>query len=82
MSDSPRFLTPAECGKRLGICSDKVRRFIHDGLLEAVDVSHTDNPRFRIPPEALAAFVESRTVKPDAPAKRRKAEHETVEQFV
>ena len=57
-----RWLKPSEVLERLGLDSvSAVRDLIRDGHLQAIDVSRSSRPRYRISPEAVEAFlVESR----------------------
>jgi excisionase family DNA binding protein len=65
--------TVRDIAERFGVSVHTVLRWIRAGELMAVNVGRAPNgrkPRWRIPPEALAAFEALRT--PGAPAPRTK----------
>lgn len=70
---SERSKSPRQVAAYLGIGLDKVLAWIHSGKIRAVDVGGVPGkPRFKITPEALEAFLESRKVVATvAPKKRR-----------
>ena len=65
-----RFLTPPQIAKVLGVGPDKVAAFIERGELIAVNTSLSTRPRWKVDPESLRRFLESRSNSPK-PAKRR-----------
>ena len=72
------LLTPADVAKALRVKKlETIYRLISRGKIRAVDVSTgTGRPRWRIPPEALRAFLRDRAVSPpasEAPRKRKAA---------
>jgi len=56
-------LSPRELAGRLSVSKDKVLAWIHAGELQAIDVrsAHSARPQYRIPSEAVRAFIDSRT---------------------
>jgi excisionase family DNA binding protein len=60
------MLTSAEVRKRLGIGRDKLRELIQTGELEAIKTGDAVNAPYRVSEEALAAYIESRKVRPEA----------------
>jgi len=87
MSPAPssRCLTPPELAARLRVKPSKVLGWIKTGELPALDVGNgRKKPRFRISPEAIAAFEAARTSRPPAPApaaRRRRRTDPGVIQF-
>ncbi len=68
------MLTPPEVAQQIGIDAEKVRTWIATGELRAVNIAErvSGRPRWRIRPDDLEAFLESRTAAPAAPARRRR----------
>lgn len=67
----PRFFSPPEIADSLGIDPAKVISWIRSGRLRAVNVSEgARRARWKVSPEALAAFFTSR--EPNAPTPRPK----------
>jgi excisionase family DNA binding protein len=65
-----KFLTPPQAAEILGVNTDRLRRWIRNGQLRAVNVSDAEQrPRWRIDPEDFNAFLASRG-SPSVPAKR------------
>ena len=53
------WLTPSEVAPMIGAATDDaVRALIRDGHLEAMDVSRSSKPRYRISKVAVEAFIE------------------------
>lgn len=53
-----RWLKPSEVVERIGVDSvSTVRDLIREGHLEAIDVSRSSRPRYRVSPEAVDAFL-------------------------
>ncbi|HEY1186325.1 MAG TPA: helix-turn-helix domain-containing protein [Gemmata sp.] len=72
-----RTLTVAEVAERFGVTPETVAGWIRAGELRAVNVSRSrtsKKPRWRVTPEALAAFETARSATAEQPAapKRRK----------
>jgi transposase len=68
-------LTPAQLALRYGVSADKVRNWIANGELHAIDVSTRvgGRPQWAIPPEALEQFERTRSTRPaPRPVRRRK----------
>ncbi len=60
-----RFLSPPEVARLYGVDQHKVLNWIRSGQLSAVNVGDgTQRPRYRISPEALAAFEAARAAGP------------------
>lgn len=54
-----RWLKPSDVAPMIGVESDDtVRELIRDGHLEAIDVSRSSRPSYRVSPEAVEAFLE------------------------
>ena len=71
----PRWRTPPEAAKEVGIDPKKIIDEIRAGHLEAIDLAarNSKRPRYRISDEAFADWLASRTVRPPSkPARRRK----------
>jgi excisionase family DNA binding protein len=68
-----KYLTPPQAAKMLGVSAEKIAHFIHLGELAAVNLSMAHRPRWRIAPESLQAFLNSRSnhPKPTPKPKRR-----------
>jgi hypothetical protein len=66
---TPRYLTPGDIAERYGCRDSKVIGWIKSGELRAIDTSSRRGakPRWKISPEALAAFEAARASQP-APA--------------
>ena len=70
--------TPPEIAKLMGVKSDTVRAWISAGHLEAINLADpgSSRPRWRVMPEALDAFLQSRssrlTATPESRRRRRK----------
>ena len=73
MTSDNRFLTPPQAAKMLGVGAEKVKAFIDRGELVAFNLSMGIRPRWRIAPESLQAFLNSRSnhPKPTPKPKRR-----------
>lgn len=61
------YHTPPAIAKRYGVDPHKVAHWIRVGELSAIDVSTTPGgrPRYRVSPEALAAFEAKRSAGPE-----------------
>jgi excisionase family DNA binding protein len=75
MANDDRFSTPPQVAKLLGVGVEKVKAFIDRGELVAVNLSMgSHRPRWRIAPEALQAFLKSRSNHPKpAPKPKRRS---------
>lgn len=60
-ASNERYLTPPTIAKRLGVTCDKVLTWIRVGKLRAVNVSDHGRPRWKISPEDIETFLESRS---------------------
>jgi len=58
--DGPRLLTVADVARRLGLHRQTVRRFIRTGVLPAVRLSPGPRAPFRVPADALEAWIYGR----------------------
>lgn len=56
-----RYQTPPQVAARYGIKADRVRRWILNGQLRAVNVSDRTRPRWKISPADLEAFEQARS---------------------
>lgn len=66
----------------LGTNVNKVRSFIHNGQLKAINLSSGPRPRWRITADALDAFLELRSSKAAPPrSTRRRHSSAKVEEF-
>jgi excisionase family DNA binding protein len=71
----PRAVTPGEYADRLGVSVDKVRTWIEQGELFALNVAtsaHGKKPRWRIPLDAIERFEDGRGTKPAPPVPKRR----------
>jgi excisionase family DNA binding protein len=58
-----QWLSPAEAGARVGVTDETVVRWIKQaGGLKALDIGTKANPRYRIRPDWLDAFVARRSI--------------------
>lgn len=54
-----RWLKPSQVAEMIGVESvDTVRELIREGHLEAIDVSRSTRPSYRVSPAAVDAFLE------------------------
>jgi len=61
------FLTTGEVAIRIGGTPQHVRELIKSGRIEAIDIAKGHGrPRFRVSETALAAFLDSATVRTDS----------------
>lgn len=75
-----RALTPQQVADQYAVSADRVRAWISSGELRAVDVSQRrgGRPRWRITPDALAAFEAARSTSP-TPKQTRRRRHRDAE---
>ena len=69
------YLTPPELAARYGCNASKVRGWIRDGELAAIDLATrgSSKPRYKISPEAIAEFERRRSATPrPRPIRRRR----------
>jgi excisionase family DNA binding protein len=62
--------TPPAIAKKLGVDAHRVLNWIRAGKLAAIDLGDGTRPRYRVSPEALDAYLESRAVTPNPPPSR------------
>lgn len=80
-----RALSPPAVAERLGVSPAKILNWIDSGELKAINVaasSRGQRPRWRITPEALAAFEAGRANAPAPPTprpRRRRADSTVIE---
>ena len=74
MSDLIHGFTVADAAKRFRVGEDKVRKWIRNGEITAVNTAATlcGKPRWVISAEAIAAFERRRTAGPQPAAQRRR----------
>lgn len=70
MHDDPRYLSVRRLARRWGISPARVRALIRRGDLQALDLGDRRR-QLRIPPEAIRAFEEGRTVRKPSPRRQR-----------
>jgi hypothetical protein len=77
------FLTPPAVAKSLGVKPSKIISWIKRGELVAIDVCENRGrrPRWRIAPEELQRFLESRSSRKPARATRRRNAVSAVTEF-
>lgn len=68
----PRFLTPPEIAKFLRTDPHKVLDWIGSGALKAVNLSDGARPRWKVSPEDLQKFLNTRSNQTATPATKRK----------
>lgn len=52
------WLSPREAKDRIGVGDeDTVRQLIRDGHLDAIDVSRSSRPRYKVSPKAIEKFL-------------------------
>jgi len=77
------YLTPTQLAKRWGVAVDKIYDLIATGQLPAINVAVKPNgkPRYRIPPDAIAAFESARSVGRPKLTKQRRRRHTNVVEY-
>lgn len=75
MSEAPRYLTPPEYARRLGVDVGKVHGWIRTGELRAINTAKNGNgrPRWKIPPDCIVQFESAREAKPPAARPKRRS---------
>jgi len=74
MSTLPVTYSPPEVARRLGCKPERILGWIRSGKLQALNTSAgSKRPRFRVTPEALAAFERTLLVIPSKLQPRRRA---------
>jgi hypothetical protein len=82
ISRTDRWLTPPAIAKTLGVDPHRVLGWIRAGKLAAVDLSDGTRPRYRVAPEALEAYLESRAVvAPTHRVNRRQPQSPNIKKF-
>ena len=71
IASNERWVTPPTIAKRLCVTCDKVLTWIRSGQLRAVNLSDKGRPRWKISPEDLAAFLESKSNRATADPPKR-----------
>ena len=82
--DPARYLTPSEIANRFGCKPETVIAWIRSGELAAIDLARRGSlrPRYRISPEALATFEQTRSVVPRTPPVRVPRQNPKIKRFV
>ena len=86
-ADPNRYSQPQDLAQRYGVSINKVLAWIADGSLVAIDVSRRrgQRPRWRISPDAVAAFEAARSssasAPPTQPPRRRRRDARVIEFF-
>ena len=55
----PKLLSTAFVAEQFAVSSSTVVRWIHSGRIKAINVGTAQNPRYRIPEDALSSVVVS-----------------------
>ena len=63
--------SPRQVAEPLGVNSEKVRNWIRNGELIAINVGDRQRPRWRIPKESLDDFLKRRESSPPSTPRRR-----------
>ncbi len=66
-----RFLTPPQVAKILGTHASRVLSWIQSGALKASNLSEGDRPRWKVAPDDLQRFLDSRSNQTQATAPKR-----------
>jgi excisionase family DNA binding protein len=84
IASNERWVTPPTIAKRLAVTCDKVLTWIRSGQLRAVNLSDKGRPRWKISPEDLAAFLESKSnrVTAEPPTRKRRVIPKPARQWV
>jgi len=72
--DKAKYLTPPQVARQLGTDCNRVLLWIRSGSLKAFNLSEGNRARWKISPEDLAAFLESKSnrVTADPPKRTRR----------
>ncbi len=65
-----RYQTPPQCARLLGVTVGKVLIWIRAGQLKAVNLSSGDRPRWKIHPDDLQRFLDSKSNQANVEPKR------------
>jgi excisionase family DNA binding protein len=71
IATTEKWLTPPAVARQLGVTNSKVLTWIRSGHLRAVNLSDRGRPRWKISPEDLAAFLESKSNRATAEPPKR-----------
>lgn len=71
MTTATRFLTPPQVARMLGTDCNRVLLWIRSGALKASNLSEGDRPRWKIGPDDLQRFLDSKSNQAQAPEPRR-----------
>lgn len=84
MSDSDRYLTPPQIAAKFGCKAETVVGWIRNGELRAIQIGRLGamKPRFRVAPDALAAFELARSVVRKEPPVGRPPRDLSIKRFV
>ena len=83
VADLPRWLSPPQVGRIVGVAPEKIIALIRSGELRAINVATRGSrrPRYRVRPEDLESWARGRqavpTPTPPAPRRRRQSEVKT-----
>lgn len=82
--DPARYLTPPEIANRFGCKPETVIAWIRSGELAAINLARRGSlrPRYRVSPEALATFEQTRSVVPRTPPVSKPRQNPAVKRFV
>ena len=83
MPVTSRYLSPPEIARQRGVDVKKIIAWIHTGELRAVNFATTTSgrPRWKISPEALAAFEAARSAGPQPRVTRRRRKDPLVHEY-
>ncbi|HEV3438423.1 MAG TPA: helix-turn-helix domain-containing protein [Gemmata sp.] len=76
-----RGFTTADLARRYRVSEDKIRQWIRDGLLRAINTADVmcAKPRYVVPPEALVEFERVRAAATPPKPQRRKRRSEAID---
>jgi hypothetical protein len=82
--DKTKYLTPPQVAKQLGTDANRVLLWIRSGALKAFNLSEGDRPRWKVSPEDLAAFLESKSnrANQEPPTRKRRIIPKPARQWV
>jgi hypothetical protein len=78
-----RGYVTADLARRYRVSEDKIRQWIRDGLLRAINTADAlcGKPRYVVPPEALIEFERVRSAAEPPKPQRRKRKAEAIDFF-